>query len=118
VDPLLRSALELQLSRRPAARRVGWKLGMGERERIGPGPVIGHLTAATQLEPGETFDAAGVRSLHADAEVTLVIGSDGTAGFGAALELVDLGSPPTSFTAPSRSDPWTGRRRRLGRRAR
>jgi 2-keto-4-pentenoate hydratase len=95
MDPLLRSALELQLRQRPArARRVGWKLGMGERERIGGGPVIGHLTSATQLEPGAVFDPAGVRSLHADAEVAIVVGADGIAGYGAALELVDLGSPP------------------------
>jgi 2-keto-4-pentenoate hydratase len=95
VDPLLRSALELQLRRRPPARRVGWKLGMGQRERIGPGPVIGHLTSATELAPGAVFDAGAVADLHADAEVALVVGEDGAiAGYGAALELVDLGSPP------------------------
>jgi 2-keto-4-pentenoate hydratase len=99
VDPLLRSALELQLHEWRAAldagaERVGWKLGVGDRERIGSGPVIGHLTSATRLEPGATFSAAGVRSLHADAEVALEIGADGIAGFGAALELCDLGSPP------------------------
>jgi ribosomal protein L4 len=46
VDALLRSALELQLRDRRAslesgAKRVGWRLGMGERERIGSGPAIG-----------------------------------------------------------------------------
>jgi hypothetical protein len=40
------------------------------------------------------FDAAGVAALHADAEVALEVGPDGIAGYGAALELVDLGSPP------------------------
>src|SRR3954454_17035140 len=88
------------------ARRVGWKLGMGERESIGPGPVIGHLTSATQVEPGGVYHAQGIPALHADAEVALVLGRDvwpdadwesareAIAGFGVALELVDLGSPP------------------------
>jgi len=99
VDPLLRSALDLQLrdwraALQSGAERVGWKLGMGERERIGPGPVIGHLTSATRLEPGAVFDAAAVAALHADVEVALEIGPDGIAGYGAALELCDLASPP------------------------
>jgi 2-keto-4-pentenoate hydratase len=99
VEPLLRSSLERQLRDRRAeldagAERVGWKLGVGERERIGPGPVIGYLTSATQLEPGATFAAEGVGALHADAEVALEIGPDGISGFGAALELCDLASPP------------------------
>jgi 2-keto-4-pentenoate hydratase len=101
VDPLLRSALELQLqdwraALRSGAERVGWKLGMGERERIGSGPAIGHLTSATRLEPGAAFDASGVAPLHADCEVAVELGPDGIAGYGAALELVDLGSPPAN----------------------
>ena len=99
MDALLRSALELQLrdwraALRSGAERVGWKLGMGERERIGSGPAIGHLTSATRLAPGAAFDATGVAALHADCEVAVEIGRDGIAGYGAALELVDLGSPP------------------------
>jgi 2-keto-4-pentenoate hydratase len=86
--------------------RVGWKLGIGERERIGSEPLaIGHLTSATCLDPGSTFDASPVVSLHADAEVFVDIGRDVAAaagpaaareaisGYGAALELVDLGPP-------------------------
>jgi 2-keto-4-pentenoate hydratase len=88
------------------AQRVGWKLGMGERESIGPGPVIGHLTSATQVEPGGVYHAHGIPALHADAEVALMLGQDvrpeadweiardAIAGFGVALELVDLASPP------------------------
>jgi 2-keto-4-pentenoate hydratase len=84
------------------AGRVGWKLGMGDRERIGDGPVIGHLTSFTQLEPGAVFDARGVDDLRADAEIAVELGLDvepdadeaavrtAIAGFGAALELVDL----------------------------
>ena len=111
LDPRLASALTTQLERwrttlGSGARHIGWKLGMGERESIGPGPVIGHLTSATQLEAGAVYRAQGIGALHADAEVGLTLGRDvkpgadrGTArdaiaGFGAALELVDLGSPP------------------------
>jgi 2-keto-4-pentenoate hydratase len=107
----LRAALAAQLAdwRRTlgvGAERVGWKLGIGDRESIGPGPVIGHLTSATQLDPGSTFHAAGAVALHADAEVALELGRavdpssdrasalEAIAGFGPALELVDLGGRP------------------------
>src|SRR4051794_9166844 len=97
VDPRLRAALREQLADRrrlmdQGARRVGWKLGMGERERIGDGPVIGHLTSATVLDSGGVHRASDDIALHADAEVALELGPDGEiAGYGAALELVDLG---------------------------
>jgi 2-keto-4-pentenoate hydratase len=111
VDPRLVAALESQLEFRRAAlasgaQRVGWKLGMGEGERIGAGPVIGHLTTATQLEPGATYSPQGAVDLRADAEVAVRLGADvgpdldrhtaaaAIAGFGPALELVDLGAPP------------------------
>lgn len=85
------------------AERVGWKLGMGDRERIGAGPVIGHLTSATRLPSGGELDASGLLAPHADAEVALLIGDDvapdagrdaaaaAIAGYGTALELCDLG---------------------------
>jgi 2-keto-4-pentenoate hydratase len=85
---------------------VGWKLGIGNRERIGGGPAIGHLTSATRLAPGSTYLAANAVSLSADAEIALELGRDvdpeadadelreAVTGFGAALELVDLGAPP------------------------
>jgi 2-keto-4-pentenoate hydratase len=111
VDPRLIAALTDQLglwrvALAEGAERVGWKLGVGEGERIGPGPVIGHLTSATQLEPGAAYRAGGAVDLRADAEVALRLESDvdpeadretaaaAIAGFGAALELVDLGAPP------------------------
>jgi 2-keto-4-pentenoate hydratase len=111
VDPRLVAALTDQLSLwrmalAEGAARVGWKLGMGEAERLGAGPVIGHLTSATQLGPGAAYRAEGAVDLRADAEVALRLGADvhpgsdretagaAIAGFGAALELVDLGSPP------------------------
>ena len=110
IDSRLASALAVQLdgwreTLRSGAARVGWKVGVGDRERIGGGPVIGHLTSATQLEPGSAYRAAGDADLHADAEVALELGCDvdpdadagaahaAIAGYGAALELVDLGEP-------------------------
>jgi 2-keto-4-pentenoate hydratase len=68
---------------------------MGERERIGAGPVIGHLTSATRLDREAVYRPEGAVALHADAEVALVLGEEGAiAGYGAALELVDLGAAP------------------------
>ena len=64
--------------------------------------MIGHLTTATQLQPGGCFDAESVEALHADAELAIELRQDvepgcdrdrahePIAGFGAALEFVDL----------------------------
>jgi 2-keto-4-pentenoate hydratase len=107
LDPRLASALEVQLDRwREAlgagAVRVGWKLGVGDAERIGGEIAVGHLTTATLLPPGATFDGRGEAMLSADAEVALLIGRDvapdadagsarrAIAGYAAAVELVDL----------------------------
>lgn len=79
---------------------------MGDRERIGGEIAIGHLTSATQLEPGATYRMGATDTLHADAELLLELGAAvpgdagpdaalaAVAGFGAALELVDLARPP------------------------
>jgi 2-keto-4-pentenoate hydratase len=110
VDPRLAAALTIQLEQWRAtlsagALRVGWKLGVGDSERIGEGPAVGHLTSATQLEPGSVHRDRGGARLHADAEVAIELGVDvepnadrnavraAIAGYGAALELVDLGAP-------------------------
>ncbi len=89
---------------RGGATRVGWKLGLGEGERIGPRPVVGHLTSATELRPGSSFRARGTVDLKADAEIGLEFAAnvaldaerdaavEAIAGYGAALELVDLGA--------------------------
>jgi hypothetical protein len=107
IDPRLRSALDVQLrawraSLDSGADRVGWKLGTGERERIGPGPVIGHLTTASLLEPGATYVAVDPVALHADVEVAVELGADvppdagrelaraAIARWGVALEVVEL----------------------------
>jgi 2-keto-4-pentenoate hydratase len=108
VDPRLVGALAVQLERwraalRGGAERVGWKLGMGDGERIGDEVAVGHLTSATLLDPGATYGGGGDVALHADAEVALWLGRDvppgadpvavaeAIAGYGVALEVVDLG---------------------------
>jgi 2-keto-4-pentenoate hydratase len=104
VDPRLIAALERQLERRRAdlaagASHIGWKLGVGDRERIGAGPVIGYLTSASLLRGDVAYGAQRGADLHADAELALEFGDDGhVVGYGAALELVDLqadGDAPT-----------------------
>jgi 2-keto-4-pentenoate hydratase len=64
---------------------------MGEAERIGQGPAVGHLTSATEVEPDATFVAGDAGALHADVELAVEIGPGGAiAGYAPALELVDL----------------------------
>jgi 2-keto-4-pentenoate hydratase len=97
VDPRVASAVAIQLAewRRAladGAERVGWKLGMGERERIRDEIAVGHLTSATVLEDGALY-VAHVDSLHADVELAVELGADGNR-YAVALELVDLASPP------------------------
>ena len=86
VDPRLTAALREQLAARSGGR-VGWKLGVGDAERIGDTVSVGHLTDATLLPDGATYDTGGA-DLHADAEIAVIVGS----GYAAALELVDLGN--------------------------
>jgi 2-keto-4-pentenoate hydratase len=111
VDPRLRSALKRQFATRlevlhGGARRIGWKLGMGDAERIGREVAVGYLTSASVVSPKSTWTAGRHVSLHADAELALEIGHDvsadaddatigeAIAGYGSALELVDLGDTP------------------------
>jgi 2-keto-4-pentenoate hydratase len=96
VDPRLVAALRRQLRHR-RGDRVGWKLGIGDRERIGEEIAVGHLTTLTRLYPGDAYQPTQGELLHADAEIAVLIGEDGSiAGYGAALELVDLRSPPAT----------------------
>lgn len=82
VDSRMVSALLEQLDRRDVAlrhgaRRVGWKLGMGSRERIGDNVAVGYLTTNTVLPAGELPAAvvAGA-NLHVDAELCAELGAD------------------------------------------
>jgi hypothetical protein len=91
VDARLVAAMRRQLASRPAgATRIGWKYGSGDGERIGDEIAVGSLTSATLLADGATFGGGG-RDLHADAELAVEVGGDGTvARYGAALEVCDL----------------------------
>jgi hypothetical protein len=94
VDPRLVTAVRRQLEDR-RGERVGWKLGIGDSERIGGHIAVGYLTSTTRLRSGDAYEPADGEDLHADAEVAVEIGPDGRiAAYGAALELVDLRSPP------------------------
>jgi 2-keto-4-pentenoate hydratase len=68
------AALREQLARRDevlraGARRVGWKLGMGERERLDGSIAVGHLTSATCYEDGASVALTDSGALHADVEI-------------------------------------------------
>src|SRR5215213_4271616 len=114
VDPRLAAALTAQLERWRAAlaaraTRVGWKLGVGDAERIGDELAVGHLTSATLLAPGAAYPAGEAAGLHADAEVAFQVGPApggdrgqeawALSGVGVALELVDLAGPGTPEAA-------------------
>jgi 2-keto-4-pentenoate hydratase len=70
-------------------------------------PVLGHLTSATQLEPGGIYPADDAEELRADAEVAVEIGANGQpVRFGAALELVDISRPPHDFETIVAQNVW------------
>jgi hypothetical protein len=96
VDPRLVAAMREQLSRRPAgAARVGWKFGSGDEEHIGGDHVVGHLTSATTLEDGATYEGGG-EELQADVELAVELGDDLVATrYAVALEICDLAGDPT-----------------------
>ena len=83
------------------AQRVGWKAAwhmaevealIGDRELV-----IGHLTTATQLEPGGTYRGGGV-AMRAETEVVILAGADGgVAALGLGLEIVDVGVEPRAI---------------------
>ncbi len=99
-DPRLLDALGAQLADRRAAleagaEHVGWKLGMGQRERIGGHIAVGYLTSATVLRATARYRGPP-GELHADVEAAIQLGSDRleAARFGLAIEIVDLTRQP------------------------
>ncbi|SDU79688.1 hypothetical protein [Jiangella alkaliphila] len=107
-NPKLLRALEAQLAVRQAAldsgaMRIGWKLGLGDRERIGGGPVVGYLTSLTVLPSGSRCSVAAYAVPRADVEIAVrfkrAVDPDGgldevraaAGSFTVALELCDLG---------------------------
>jgi 2-keto-4-pentenoate hydratase len=101
-----RAALREQLARRnellrAGSRRVGWKLGVGERERLDGSIAVGHLTSATCYDDGASVVLTDPGVLHADVEIAveprgpidpddLETAKAAIGGWLAALEIVDL----------------------------
>jgi 2-keto-4-pentenoate hydratase len=95
------------------ARRVGWKIGLNVpeiQEQLGlREAVIGHLTSATQLDSGGEYAGGDAVELKAEPEVAIELGRDvpgdadagsareAVAGLAAAIELVDVGRPPSDL---------------------
>jgi 2-keto-4-pentenoate hydratase len=109
IEPRLRTAMARQLIRRDAAlargaARVGWKLGAGDAERIGAGPVVGYLLSDTVLPNNGEYRATPEVQLHVDAELAVVLDADidddatddavmaAIDGVSAALEVIELNS--------------------------
>jgi 2-keto-4-pentenoate hydratase len=68
------------------------------QERLGiEESVVGHLTTLTMLGEDSEFSPRGAAGLKAELEVAIQVGDDGrAAGYGTAIELVDLPAPPDS----------------------
>ena len=102
VNSRLIAAMREQLAARKhllddGASRVGWKLGMGDRESIAGHIVVGYLTSATELDPGATYRSQPTEGLHVDVEAYVELAGatpDAIAAYGVALELVDLTPRP------------------------
>src|SRR3954468_3420634 len=79
------------------AERVGWKIALGLVDHQEE-PELGHLTSATRIEDGGTYGSGGDRALRAEAELAIEVGAGGAiAGYSAAIELVDVGRPPSDL---------------------
>jgi 2-keto-4-pentenoate hydratase len=80
---------------RGGAQSVGWKVGINVaalQEHFGlDGPVVGYLTDATVIEPGQPISLNGWDRPALEVEVAITIGADGgVASLAPAIELVDL----------------------------
>jgi 2-keto-4-pentenoate hydratase len=85
---------------RAGAAHVGWKLGMGDRERLDGSIAVGHLTTATLHDAVVPVDPDG--DLHADVEIAVELRAPidplgdvmaaraAIGGYATALEIVDL----------------------------
>jgi 2-keto-4-pentenoate hydratase len=79
------------------AERVGWKIALGLVDHQEE-PELGHLTSATRIPDGGTYTRGRDRELRAEAELALEVGAGGAiAGYAAAIELVDVGRPPSDL---------------------
>jgi 2-keto-4-pentenoate hydratase len=83
IDPRLVAALAEQLRRRDlalsnGAHHVGWKLGMGQRERIAGHIAVGYLTSATLLGVANPYSVPSDQplDLHVDGELCVELDED------------------------------------------
>jgi 2-keto-4-pentenoate hydratase len=107
IDTRLRCALTRQFDDRRArlargVARVGWKIGAGDRERLGDDYVIGFLIGDTLLDDGGRYAPRRGEDLYVDAELACSLEHDvddeandeevmnAVTGFATALEVVDL----------------------------
>jgi 2-keto-4-pentenoate hydratase len=113
-DPRVARGMEAQLARFHAllaegVPRVGWKIGFNvpavQRILGLAGPVVGHLTLATAIVPGEPHSLAGGTRVGVEPEVAIHLGADVPAGasieaardaiigLAPALEVIDVDRP-------------------------
>jgi 2-keto-4-pentenoate hydratase len=103
LDDRIRRGLDAQLreSERRAStgvRPTGWKIALNDpRVQAALGieaPVIGSLSSATALPPGETHSLAGATRPAIEPEIAVHVGAEGeVAALGAALEVIDVDLP-------------------------
>lgn len=111
-DPLVREGTRRMLEQRERLlgqghRMVGWKLGFGAPawlEKFGlAGPLVGFLPESGRKASGSTISCHGWVNPVAEPELAVYLSSDvreparvaeSIAGFGAAIELADVDSPP------------------------
>jgi 2-keto-4-pentenoate hydratase len=92
----LRAQFEALAIRQEAGDQlIGWKVGLNAapvQQHLGiTRPVLGHLTTATQIEPGSTHSLAGGVRVGVEPEVAIHLGARGeVASMGPAIEVVDL----------------------------
>jgi 2-keto-4-pentenoate hydratase len=96
------------------AELIGWKLAFGTRDAQATlgidGPVVGHLTDATVLDPGASCPVGEWERPVLEAELAIYLTADLSAGAGAtdaaaaigaigpAIELADADTPPERLT--------------------
>lgn len=116
-DPRVRAGLARQLADRRAeleagARPIGWKVGFGAPASLAlmeiTAPLIGYLTDATLIDPGDSVDTSGWVRGVVEFEVAVRIGRDVDGGatpaeaaaavdaLAASIELADVSIAPSA----------------------
>jgi len=114
LDPRVAAGMRKQLEARrdrlqAGAASIGWKIGLNVpsvQRRLGlDRPVVGHLTTATLVRPGDSHSLAGGTNIGVEPEIAIEVGEDvagdggrdaargAIAALGPALEVVDVDRP-------------------------